>query len=88
MILTNKWSTFLAHLEMGFAGARYPAWWRRTVAQGFLQASLVHARVKRLIGRGTRPLEQHRVSFARSHSAAVGFIAVRAPREPESRVVR
>jgi SAM-dependent methyltransferase len=77
IVLTNRWNAFLAHLEMGFAGARYPGWLRRAVAGGLFGATLVHATVKRLLGRGRAALDQDRASFARCHSAAVGFVAAR-----------
>jgi len=88
LIVSNRWSAFHAHLDIGFAGARYPRWLRRTIPNLFLGASLLHAAVKRALGRGNSALRQDRKSFARSHSAAVGFIAVRTPKAIESRLVR
>lgn len=88
LILSNEWNAFQAHLEMGFAGARYPQWLRTTLSRSIFRVALLHAWVKRLIGRGTGPLQQDTLTFARSHSALVGFVAVRTPREAESRVVR
>lgn len=88
LVVSNKWSAFHAHLEMGFAGARYPAWLRRLVPSLFLRATQVQSAVKWALGRGRGPLQQDLKSFARSHSAAVGFVAVRVPREKESRLRR
>jgi SAM-dependent methyltransferase len=88
LIVSNTWSAFHAHLDMGFAGARYPKWLRCSIPNLFLGAALLHATVKRAIGRGDSALQQDRKSFARSHSAAVGFVAVRTPKAVESRLVR
>jgi SAM-dependent methyltransferase len=88
LIVSNKWCAFCAHLAMGFAGARYPDWLRDAIPRLLLRATQVHSAIKWAFGRGTEPLRQDLFSFARSHSAAVGFIAERAPRDTESRLRR
>lgn len=77
LILSTEWNVFQAHLDMGFAGARYPPWLRLAISQTLFGFTLVHAYVKLAIGRGRTPLLQDRLAFARSHSALVGFVATR-----------
>lgn len=87
IILTNKWNVFDAHFEMGFAGVHYPAILRQLIAGAHYQAALLPARIKSLLRRNREPLRAGRLSFARSHTASVGFIAVRKSHLHENRLV-
>lgn len=88
IVLSNTWNVFLAHLEMGYAGARYPEWLRKTIAGTLVRVPLLPAAVKVLLGKDPgAPLADGK-SFARSHSALVGFVATRTPRPSETRCVR
>jgi SAM-dependent methyltransferase len=88
VILSTAWNSFLAHLQMGYAGARYPAAVRRAIAGFLYRASMAPAAIKSALRRNQGPIEHDRRSFARSHSALVGFVAVRKPRTEETRCVR
>jgi SAM-dependent methyltransferase len=88
IILSRKWNVFNAHFEMGYAGARYPGKLRNLIAAGVVGASLLPSAVKSLLRRNPRHLKEHELIFAKSHSAAVGFIATRRRRDNQTRVRR
>lgn len=88
IILSRKWNVFNAHFEMGYAGARYPGRLRNLIAAGVVGASLLPSAIKSLLQRNPRHLKEHELIFAKSHSAAVGFIARRERRDNETRVRR
>jgi SAM-dependent methyltransferase len=88
VVLSTEWNSFLAHLQMGYAGARYPVAVRHAIAGLLYRASMFPAMVKSVLRRTRTPIEHDRRSFARSHSALVGFVAVRRPRADETKCVR
>ncbi len=76
-VLSADWHAFRAHLEMGYAGARWPRWFRRFAAGSFAALGLAPGFVRsRFLGQADR-WEQDRLAFARSHAALVGFVARR-----------
>lgn len=88
IILSRKWNVFNAHFEMGYAGARYPGKLRNLIAAGVVGASLLPSAVKSFLQRKPQHLKEHELIFAKSHSAAVGFIATRKRRADETRIRR
>ena len=81
-ILSANWHAFLAHMEMGYAGARWPAWMRRGLAGTAAAFGLAPAWVRsRILGQHAR-WEEDRLAFARSHAAFVGFVARREGEAP------
>ena len=76
-VLSADWHAFRAHMDMGYAGARWPSWVRRLVASSVAAFGLAPAWVRsRILGQHAR-WEEDRLGFARSHSALVGFVARR-----------
>lgn len=76
-ILSADWHAFRAHLDMGYAGARWPAWMRGLAAHSMAALGLAPAWVRsRILGQHAR-WEQDRLAFARSHAGFVGFVARR-----------
>lgn len=88
IILSRQWNVFNAHFEMGYAGARYPSKLRNLIAAGMVKASLLPSAVKSFMQRKPQHLKDHELIFAKSHSAAVGFIATRKHRANETRIKR
>jgi SAM-dependent methyltransferase len=88
IFLSRKWNVFNAHFEMGYAGARYPGKLRNLIAAGVVGASLLPSAIKAFIQRKPQHLKEHELIFAKSHSAAVGFIARRKRRAAETRIKR
>jgi SAM-dependent methyltransferase len=88
IFLSRKWNVFNAHFEMGYAGARYPGKLKNLIAAAIVRASLLPSAVKSFIQRKPQHLKEHELIFAKSHSAAVGFIATRKRRDNETRIKR
>jgi SAM-dependent methyltransferase len=88
IILSRNWNVFNAHFEMGYAGARYPSMMRNLLAATIVRASLLPSAIKSLIHRNPQHLKDHELIFAKSHSAAIGFIAVRKRRLNETQIRR
>jgi SAM-dependent methyltransferase len=76
-VLSDRYSAFYAHLEMGFAGQRIPTSIHGVVASAFREVALFPAKVKGIVKRSTEHVRLARAAFARSHTASVGFIAHR-----------
>src|SRR5262249_7933896 len=70
VVLNDAYRAFLAHWEMGYAGQKLPSWLQRVLAAFIRLAALAPAALR---GR----YQAGRLAFARSHAAAVGFIARR-----------
>ena len=88
IILSNTWNVFSAHLEMGFAGIHYPRMLRELIVGTLYRGSLLPAKVKSLLRRNSSILRTAELSFARSHTASVGFVAVRTVCAHENRMLR
>ncbi|HKV99729.1 MAG TPA: class I SAM-dependent methyltransferase [Vicinamibacterales bacterium] len=76
-VLSDRYSAFYAHLEMGFAGQRIPKSIHGIIARAVREVAVFPARVKSIVQRSPQHLRLARSAFARSHTASVGFIAHR-----------
>jgi SAM-dependent methyltransferase len=88
IILSRNWNVFNAHFEMGYAGARYPSRLRKLLAASIVRASLLPSMIKSLLLGNPQHLKEHELIFAKSHSAAIGFTAIRKRRQNEMRIRR
>jgi SAM-dependent methyltransferase len=88
IILSRSWNVFAAHFEMGYAGARYSSRIRSLLAAGIVRAALLPSAIKSFIHRNPQHLKDHELIFAKSHSALIGFTAVRKRRQNETQISR
>jgi hypothetical protein len=72
IVLSERYSALFAHLDMGAAGIRIPRFLHRAIADAARWLFLLPGAL-----RGGDRLRSARLTFARSHSAAVGVVAIR-----------
>lgn len=74
VVLSDSYSALFAHLDMGPVGMRIPRVFHGPIANSARWLFLLPAAL-----RGRERLRAARLAFARSHSAAVGVVAIRKP---------
>jgi len=75
IVLSDEYSAYYAHWEMGFAGVHLPAVAQRGLAWAIRALALSPAVAARLVGGNRAAMGRAKFAFARSHSASVGLVA-------------
>lgn len=76
-VVSADWNAFKAHLEMGYAGARWPRLLRSMASGSMAALGLAPAYIRSRLLRQQARWQADRLAFARSHTALVGFVARR-----------